>query len=193
MKKLLLVTALFSSVASANVHSGFYLGAGVGTTDFDDDGYFGDTTLPISTDSEHSYKIIAGYQFNRVVSLETQFTRYGDTNVKIHTPSETISGKIEHKSYTVAANLGYTFDSGVRPFAIVGLGSMDYTEGSFSDDGSIVRLGLGLEYTPPQLQGLSLRSAYEVDHYEIETQEMFFSKTYEQSVGAWYVAATYKF
>ncbi|WP_443088576.1 outer membrane beta-barrel protein [Vibrio sp. T11.5] len=113
MKKLLLVTALFSSVASANVHSGFYLGAGVGTTDFDDDGYFSDTTLPISTDSEHSYKIIAGYQFNRVVSLETQFTRYGDTNVKVHTPYDTISGKIEHKSYTVAANLGYTFDSGV--------------------------------------------------------------------------------
>jgi len=196
MKKLLLVTALFSSVACANPHSGFYLGAGVGTTDFDDDGLFNDSGIPLSTDSDNSYKIIAGYAFNRIVSIETQFTSYGDTNVKVHTPINGLhfdAGKIEHKTYTVAANLGYTFDNGLRPFATIGLGSVDYKAGSFSDDGGAIRAGLGLEYTPAQLQGLSLRTAYEVDSYELEIQDGYFSKTYDQSVGAWYVAATYKF
>lgn len=193
MKKLLLITALFSSVASANVHNGFYLGAGVGTTDFDDDGYFQDTNYPISTDADNSYKLIAGYQFNRIVSLETQYTNYGDTNVKVHDQNNTITGKIEHKTYTVAANLGYTFDNGLRPFATIGLGSIDYKAGSFSDNGGVIRAGLGLEYTPLQLQHLSLRTAYEVDNYELEEKGFFTSKTYEQSIGTWYLAASYKF
>lgn len=200
MKKLLLVTALFSSVACANPHSGFYLGAGVGTTDFDDDGLFNDSGIPLSTDSDNSYKIIAGYAFNRIVSIETQFTSYGDTNVKVHHPLNGQSidaGKIEHKTYTVAANLGYTFDNGLRPFATIGLGSVDYKAGSFSDDGGAIRAGLGLEFTPQQLQGLSLRTAYEVDNYELDVPSYngYFTttKTYNQSVGAWYVAATYKF
>ncbi|RTZ18246.1 porin family protein [Vibrio aquaticus] len=196
MKKLLLVTALFSSVACANVHNGFYLGAGVGTTDFDDDGLLTSSSAAITTDSDNSYKIIAGYQFNRIVSLETQYTSYGDTNIKVHAPGQGMhitAGKIEQKTFTVAANLGYTFDNGLRPFATIGLGSIDYKMGDFSDDGGVIRTGVGLEYTPQQLQGLSLRTAYEVDNYELEMQDVYFSKTYNQSVGAWYLAATYKF
>lgn len=196
MKKLLLVTALFSSFASANPHSGFYLGAGVGTTDYEDDGYLTSSTVPITTDSDNSYKIIAGYQFNRIVSLETQFTSYGDTNITVHNPINGLhfnAGKIEQKSFTVAANLGYTFDNGLRPFTTIGLGSIDYEMGDFSDDGGVIRAGVGLEYTPHQIQSLSLRTAYEVDSYELEIQDGYFSKTYDQSVGAWYLAATYKF
>jgi opacity protein-like surface antigen len=200
MKKLLLVTALFSSVACANPHSGFYLGAGVGTTDYEDDGLLNELPVAVSTESDNSYKLIAGYAFNRIVSIETQFTSYGDTNVKAHNPFNGQSldaGKIEHKTYTVAANLGYTFDNGLRPFATLGLGSVDYKAGSVSDDGGVVRAGVGLEFSPAQLQGLSLRTAYEADYYELDTPSYngyyTTTKTYNQSVGAWYLAATYKF
>ncbi|EKO3845518.1 porin family protein [Vibrio harveyi] len=205
MKKVFLLTALVSSFASANDMSGFYLGAGIGNTDFDDAGYMNDVShaialdsgasVPLTSDSDGSaYKLIAGYQINRIVAIEAQYTKYADTDVKVQNISVL---KLSHDTFTVAANVGYTFDNGLRPFATLGLGSISYevkenfTGNNFkkSESGGTVRLGVGLEYAPVMLGGLAFRAGYEVDHYTLETT----FKDYDQSVGSWYVGSTYKF
>ncbi len=133
-EKTLLLTALVSSFASAHDVSGFYLGAGVGSTDFDDAGFMNDVShqlalqsgrsVPLTSDTDGSaYKLIAGYQINRIIAIEAQYTKYADTDVKVHNISAL---KLSHDTFTVAANVGYTFNNGLRPFATLGLGSISY-------------------------------------------------------------------
>ncbi|MCG3864892.1 MULTISPECIES: outer membrane beta-barrel protein [unclassified Photobacterium] len=203
MKKLLLVTligTLASSYASAsenpsNKYNGFYIGAGVGTTDF-----HYDKSLASSIENNHevgysnkadgeSYKLIAGYQFNRIVALEAQYTTYGDIKNTLEVKGHKFTGKTEHQSFSLAANLGYTFDNGLRPFALVGLGQISVKEPGFKDDGGLIRLGAGLEYQIKQVPGLGIRTAYEADFYTLEAT----NKDYDMSVGSWYLGATYKF
>ncbi|PSV22680.1 porin family protein [Photobacterium leiognathi subsp. mandapamensis] len=203
MKKLLLATLVCSlsstyAVASENTtnsnkYQGFYVGAGVGTTDFHDDfesELKNDPTTHLSYDDDSkSYKIIAGYQFNRIVSLEAQYTKYGDVKYFFKKGSYSESGKAQHESFSIAANLGYTFDNGLRPFATVGLGSISLKQNEFKDDGGLIRLGAGLEYQVKQVPGLGIRVAYEADFYTLETAV----KDYDQTIGSWYLGTTYKF
>ncbi|ELG4677565.1 porin family protein [Vibrio anguillarum] len=195
MKNILILISLFPVIATAQSIDGFYLGAGYGSTDFDDNNMFKDEiNLPMSSDSGNAVKIIAGYQFNRIVSLETQYTNYGNIDVKTYKPfSGAVNGqlKLEHQSYTVAANVGYTFNNGLRPFGTIGLGSIEMKQGSWSDNGGVVRVGVGLEYSPLMLNGFSMRAAYEVDGYELQDQNS--GKTYDQSIGSFYLGTTYKF
>ncbi|MBF4432626.1 porin family protein, partial [Vibrio anguillarum] len=48
-----------------------------------------------------------------------------------------------------------------------------------------------LEYSPLMLNGFSMRAAYEVDGYELQDQNS--GKTYDQSIGSFYLGTTYKF
>lgn len=189
---------IVSSFACAQDMSGFYLGAGIGSTNFSDDGYTSDMQemlVTLSGDSSASatnepdgqtYKLIAGYQFNRVVAVEGQYTKYAP--IKIENSASFLEHELSLSSFTLSANLGYTFDNGLRPFGTIGLGSVSLDE-SDSSAGTAVRIGAGLEYNIRQLPGFSLRAAYESDHYILD----FIGKEYNQSVGSFYVAANYKF
>ncbi|CAK2009001.1 exported hypothetical protein [Vibrio crassostreae] len=72
--KFILSIAMMSAVAANNVmaaDSGFYLGGAIGTTGIDDGGLYNDSLVPITVDADdETFKIIAGYQFNRIVALE---------------------------------------------------------------------------------------------------------------------------
>lgn len=204
MKKALLLTAIlssFASVASAQDFGGFYLGAGLGTTDFDDGGLVDDANdytnnaARLSTDSDGTtLKLIAGYQINRIVGIEAQYTKYGDTDVKA---LGTKLGTLKHDSFAISANLGYTFDNGLRPFGTIGLGSISYEEKGtgeaqgfdFDDNGGALRAGLGLEYAPASFNGFAIRAGYEADFYVMEVG----IEDYSQSVGSFYIGSTYKF
>ncbi|NVD08024.1 porin family protein [Vibrio sp. JPW-9-11-11] len=198
MKKIILASMVFSSVVCAQDMSGFYLGAGVGSTSFSDDGYTSDigemvniltgdsaTTATNEPDGQ-TYKFIAGYQFNRVIAVEGQYTQYAP--IKIENSASFLEHELGLSSFTVSANLGYTFDNGLRPFGTLGLGTVSLDE-SDSTAGTALRIGAGLEYNVRQLPGLSLRAAYETDYYSLE----FIDKEYTQSIGSFYVAANYKF
>ncbi len=63
--------------------NGFYLGGAIGTTGIDDGGLYNDSLIPITVDADdETFKITAGYQFNRIVALEAQYTNYGDVVAK---------------------------------------------------------------------------------------------------------------
>ncbi|MBE4579125.1 hypothetical protein BOO30_17165, partial [Vibrio navarrensis] len=100
MKKRLLSLAVISAFAQANDQStttndvsGFYLGGGFGVTTADDNSTFFDLNLD---SNDNAYKLIAGYQINRIVGIETQYTRYGDiysknTDPRIYATPENFS------------------------------------------------------------------------------------------------------
>lgn len=204
MKKIALLLVLFSAFTHANDNiSGFYLGAGLGTTTFDDGGAFDYTGASINT-NDSTIKFMGGYQFNRIVAVELQYTKYGDINVN-HPTAQAGGFKgidIESSSISLAANLGYTFDSGWRPFGIVGLGSLesstDVLGHSLSENNTSFHYGVGVEYAPKALSGLAFRVAYEGDLFIEENvyqgnSSYSYSDDYAMNIGTFYAGATYKF
>ncbi|MCX2758197.1 porin family protein [Vibrio sp. Sgm 22] len=189
MKKAVILLAAFSAFASAQDQavekdvSGFYLGGGFGTTTYDDDAAFSTLETKYST-----VKLIGGYQFNRIVGVETQFTKYSN----ITAPG--LSGyAIETAGISIAANLGYTFDSGWRPFGTIGLTQLSFDVDDYgSKDETALRLGAGVEYTPASLENLNFRVAYEVDTFSVDTGHWLYNDVTVQ-LGSFYAGATYKF
>jgi len=187
-KAVVLVTLALASISSfansSELAEGWYLGGGVGSTGFDIDGY--ETNVkPDGT----ALKMYGGYQFNRIVSAEMAYNYYGDLNYK--QGGQTAASPT---SISLSANLGYTFDSGWRPFAIIGLSSVDLdtkqSAGFDSDTGTGVHAGLGVEYSPKSIDGLTLRLAYEADTFEVETTGYY---TQDYTVDAVYFGASYNF
>lgn len=173
-----LMSVLMVSTVSANESRGFYLGGAIGTSGFDDGGLFEKSLVPIEAKAEDStYKIIAGYQFNHIAAIEAQYTNYGD--ITFTSPSSMYRSGISWtpKILSLSANLGYTFDNGIRPFGIIGVTSIDLDESvksiADSHNGRGVRYGFGIEYIPynpyETYADVSFRLGYEADTFAIET------------------------
>lgn len=169
---------------------GFYLGGAMGSTAFDNLDY--DT--PYAEEDGSTLKFIIGYQFNRVFALEGQYTTYGDINETVSDYSWTPTAA------SLSANLGYTFRNGLRPFGVIGLSAIDLGQSyktNLDDEGVGVRYGIGLEFAPAALNGLSARVGYEVDLFSIEYTEMNYGNGYteieEYTLGSFYASVAYKF
>ncbi|WP_305816650.1 outer membrane beta-barrel protein [Photobacterium leiognathi] len=200
MKRVILTTLsylLLSSFAFAsedmamNKYKGFYIGAGIGTTNYNikDVGELSDDELTgYSSESDGmSYKIFTGYQFNRIIALEAEYTKYGNLKHTFEFDDEDFTVKTKRNSFSLATNIGYTFDNGLRPFSIIGISkvfdkhsSKDELNFKFKEKGGSVRLGAGLDYQFAGVRGLGLRTAYEVDLYS------------DSRVGSWIMGVTYK-
>ncbi|EIX4881869.1 porin family protein [Vibrio vulnificus] len=191
MKAITLTLLSLSAISAAHADTkvnGFYLGAGAGSTEFDSD-----QSVTGKADG-NALKLIAGYQFNRIVGIEAQYSKYGD--VKFSTPQNTWTPT----ALSLNANLGYTFANGLRPYGIVGLSALDLSESTKtleSDSGAAIHFGLGLEYAPPALNGLAFRVGYDTEIFGISTEyDLNGTKVTEDvaySLGAFYAGATYKF
>lgn len=192
MKSITALGALTAILLTANVQanqdvSGFYIGGGVGSTHINTDV----TGYSYNSDTDgNSLKLIGGYQFNRIVAIEAQYTKYGDVQ-----PDKTLANyKWSPTSVSLAANLGYTFENGLRPFGIIGLSSVDLDEShkSIHDNSeTAIRLGAGLEYTPAALSGVSFRAGYEADYFVMSNGANYYD--IDVLIGSVYVAASYKF
>jgi opacity protein-like surface antigen len=188
MKSITTLSTLAALLLATNVQanqdvSGFYLGGGVGSTHAEAE--YNSISKSASTDGS-TLKFIGGYQFNRIVAIEAQYTSYGKVKVLS-------DYKWEPKTVSLAANLGYTFENGLRPFAIIGLSSLDLDQNTkYLNDSSAtaLRFGAGLEYTPAALSGVSFRAGYEGDAFAIETNT---ASDIDVLIGSVYVAASYKF
>lgn len=71
-------------------------------------------------------------------------------------------------SFSVAANVGYTFDNSIRPFVTAGLSYVDLNSkgSSYIDDDSGAGFHFGVEYTP--VENLTLRLISQADAVNIE-------------------------
>lgn len=199
MKKTMLMAAVVASsfVATntfANEVEGFYLGGAIGTTGIDDGGLYSGTLAPITVKAEDStFKVIAGYQFNRIVTIEAQYTNYGDIVAKNALNQSTYTWS--PTAFSVSANLGYTFENGVRPFGIIGLASIDLDQSLpmlQDDSGEGVRLGFGVEYTPASIGNVSFKLGYEADAFTIESASVYDSDK-DIVIDSFYAAVAYRF
>ncbi|ELM6647005.1 TPA: outer membrane beta-barrel protein [Vibrio vulnificus] len=191
MKKAVFLLAAVSAFAQANTNdiekkdvSGFYLGGGIGTTTAFDDGVGTNDLNLISNDS--TYKLYGGYQFNRIVAIEAQYTRYGD----IYSKDDADRHMVKPESIALMANLGYTFDSGWRPFATVGLGRTELDFGPLSKTETSFRAGVGGEYSPKAIENLNFRVAYEVDSFMFDNGPR---DDINIVLGSLYAGVSYKF
>ena len=190
MKKaiaLALCTVFASSAYAGATDPGFYIGGGFGLTESKMENL--DESRAPTLDGERALKVYGGYQFNRIVAVEAGYTNYG----KLGYSSEP-DFSATPSALSVAANLGYTFDNGIRPFATVGLShvSMKFSDSSTSDTDSATgfRYGVGVEYSPQMVDGLAMRLAYEVDAFNVEVSR---NNTDVYAVGGLYLGASYKF
>ena len=211
LSAVLLLSSFTIHTASASVlDSGFYLGGAIGSSDIDDDGLVSKSNSAKTATFEakdNAYRIMAGYKFNRIASIEAQYTDYGDVvahNAKVNF-ARSYNFSWAPKVISLSANLGYTFDNGLRPFGVVGLSSIDLDskEGRYSlsqiksDADTGARVGLGLEYTPPKAPTFSMRLGYEADVFDAEINEtrLGTNKTYKKTVilDSFYLGAMYTF
>lgn len=194
MMAAVLATAFSASNVAANDFDGFYLGGAIGTTGIDDGGLYDNTLEPITVNADDStFKVIAGYQFNRIVAVEAQYTKYGDVVAKNVLTQDTYTWK--PTAFSISANLGYTFDNGIRPFGIIGLSSIDLDQSlpALQDDsGEGVRFGMGVEYTPPQNRNVSFKLGYEADAFVIESASVYDSDK-DIVIDSFYAAVAYRF
>ncbi|MEZ8491029.1 porin family protein [Vibrio splendidus] len=204
-KKFLLSIAMMSVFSANNVmaaDSGFYLGGAIGTSGVDDGGMFDSVNVPVSFEAEdNTYRLIAGYKFNRIVAIEAQYTDFGDVVAK--SPGRNDGFTWTPQIFSVTANLGYTFDNGVRPFGTIGLSTIDLdmkladgsrpSESSFDDRGDGIRMGVGVEYTPPTMSSLSVRLAYEADAFDIEDNDNGHKTEETVVLDSFYLGAMYTF
>ena len=176
--------------------SGFYIGGTIGTGKFyihhdseytDKTYYSGQSTLAKNDASSgaQSLQLLAGYQFNRIVAVDMDYTHYiNSLNFRefVSDPAATLSGQYQTEQihakprvYIMQANVGYTFANGIRPFALVGLGFLYlnadkdvYYADTFSDM-LVQRFGTGVEYAPVILQGWALRASWTANFTSMNT------------------------
>ena len=196
MKKIIGLAALLLATSAVHAqqdfnddltpkYKGFYLGAGVGSTTFDSDD---DPSTALFDEDGQTIKLLAGYQFSKVFALEGQYTKYSELTIPGNSMSPT--------ALSLSANLGYSFDNGLRPFGIIGFSALDLDQEiqTLQDDSSgAVRFGFGLEFAPVQLKGFSARVGYEVDLFAIDYVGFGSSITKDYTLESFYVSAAYKF
>jgi opacity protein-like surface antigen len=187
---------LAASLLSLNVNasdSPFYLGIGVGETDFDDGGEAEKAPYPVESNTKgQTYKLYGGVKLNQHIGFEGQYTRYGDTIYSSSTQGRL--SNVKHESYSLAVNIGYHFDFGLRPFVTLGMGmiNMDVQVPAIAINGGaartneeqevLMRLGAGFEYTHPALRQVTFRLAYEKDEFD---------NTYHRVTDSYSVASAY--
>jgi OOP family OmpA-OmpF porin len=146
VKKILLATALIAGMASqaAMADSAFYVGGSVGQTEID---YAAFPGLTVTDDSDTSWKLFAGYNFNKNVALEFAYQDLGDSTVDLSGVPVSVDGDAVSLAVLGKLPLGEK----AEVFAKLGVARLDANVdaagiGSVSDSESDVLYGLGFNY-----------------------------------------------
>ena len=180
---------LFASCAWSQEEVGFYAGASFGATRAD----AGDSARDLRNDlvaigfssaqasideSSTGYKIFAGYQLNRNFALEGYYAHLGEYDLSASTtgPVVNASGEVEVKGFGIDAVAILPFNSALSGLARIGLFRWDAdmniravgpggtATGSDSDDGTDLKLGIGIEWK----LGPQLRLRGELEYYTFD-------------------------
>ena len=207
MKKIIITTVLGAMLATGAVdgdnRSGLYVGLGYGKANYADDGLSEQLSHGSEVeDSNNGPKAYIGYQFNNVIGIELGYADYGKYEAKTSGNDYSYAAK----SYSLSANLGYSFmDSQLRPFVNLGAAYLSTKhenlyrtfEDTTNDTGLGFHYGLGIQYEPNALKGVGFRVAYEIDSYATAIKTVGthsdFDKTYTQANSLLYAAVQYKF
>jgi hypothetical protein len=149
----LLATSAFGATPR---ESGFYLGAALGSTEFDDDGVFAGLGFD---DSDTSIIAFGGYKFFRHFALEA---RYGDLGTYSVSPDITTE-RVSIDVWTVNAIGLVPFADGWEFYGQLGLGRVSFDcDGCRSEDAGSAGLGIRYFFNPQIAVG------FQVDAYTWE-------------------------
>jgi len=223
MKKALLAllssTMLVSTLSAADINTttpaktdaintGWYMGLGLGAAGYSDSDMgkdFDNYEVQVDQKSNLGVKIYAGYKFNSIVGVEASYTNYGTFKYKAAgSTTDSVDTEVSPSSLNVVANLGYDFlDDQLRPFALVGLGYVNFGQSSnpshevySTDNGAALVIGTGVEYTPSIFNGIGFRftieqdTAYVVQSYDDPTKD---DKAYANRLALISLGVNYKF
>jgi len=183
---------IFSGVTFANESTeSFYLGASVGQSTFDVDG--GDLDLSSNgdyDDSDTSFKVLAGYNFNQYFSIEVSYADFGQMAVTDNYSESGVTAAYgmtaELTGLTASMIAAYPLSEKVKIFAKAGFNSWEadvtakgtitvpqypqynetYNE-SETSDGSDAFVGFGLSY---KFESFSIRAEYEL--YDVDDTDL---------------------
>lgn len=188
MKKQVIILAcvlicLIAQTAVA-VENPWYLGIGAGQASLDT-GVSGLTGSASLDDKDTAFKGIAGYQFNKYIAVEANYTDLGETTLKGNTGDTFNSGNntyvftadnvnisTDSKSYGLSAILGYPLHQYFTPFVKLGgqfwdtdaTVSSDAGNADGNDDGTSFLLGAGIRADIHER--VAIRAEYE--RYDID-------------------------
>lgn len=174
-KCVLALTLLFGavSVASAQEYRGMYMGAALGTFDYEED-FDGEDAI---SDSTSVYQLFGGYRFNEYVALELGYGQTGDIedDVEAFLPglgTVTLEFDAQYDIYALRAfgilplnaislfaSAGYFSASLGGPVSISGFGDIAELDGS--ESGATVSIGIQKDFRL-DLENLSIRAEYQV-------------------------------
>lgn len=178
MKHALLIaalTTLVSTAVSAEAFRGFYVGAGIGASEYDDDGYYDEQRLD---DSEVGGKVYGGYRFSKYLSLQAALVGLG--NFEASAPDNKIENEASVITLSALGQLPLAY--GIALYGELGVGygtiSQDIsyaTPGGLlvtddDDDGGLaVQYGAGLLIIPPDFKKLEFRVGWERYAFSTDT------------------------
>ncbi|CAM4164860.1 outer membrane protein [Vibrio neonatus] len=210
------IALLSSSAFASSDPSGFYVLGAVGTTGIDDGGYIDDLNdqknLQDPTfDSEFKTKgstktYSMGYQINRIVGVEATYMDYGRINLSTNDHSIGSEQVFAPESFSVSANLGYSFHNGLRPFAKIGISYIDFHSSetdqppfkNINEHGGI-HIGAGVEYALDLGENhgnVLFRTGVEGDIASMETTDNsgpLIEEDYDWSIATLYAGVGYRF
>jgi hypothetical protein len=143
LKKTTVAAVLFGLSAAAYAaeppEKGAYIGAGAGSSTYDDDGAFIGLSFD---DTDTSLMLFGGYKFLKHLAVEGRYQTYGSFTVSdVNTVDLDVAALSVH-----AVGIVPFGTSGWELFGHLGLGIVSQDVGSFSDDVTAVGGGLGVRW-----------------------------------------------
>lgn len=197
---IILVIAMFTcnTVIAAPNSKGFYIGFGKGSAKYTHGNENNQRKFDAKKDFS-AFKTQLGYRHSNIGGIEVSIIKHGEFQSR---PNQGIGStstftKIEAKSTSVSANLGYTFPNGIRPFTMIGasvsvVGRSSYINAektkTDTDTRPGIHFGLGLEFAPEALRYISFRLTYETDYFlnkvvEIDSEDIYSIRLSATSLG----------
>lgn len=176
---LCILTLLASAVSAGEVvEKGAYIGAAIGTTEFDDDGAFNGLDFD---DSDSSFEIFGGYRFMKYFAVEARLMSLGEYRVEFL--------DIEAAAVSLHAVGIFPFgQSGWELFGQLGLGRINLDVDVVGDeDETVGSAGLGLRFTP--IRNMSI--AFRLDAFAWEDDNL--DQDFDASIGTAKFAVQYNF
>ena len=199
---------------SADLHGtalgtgGPYLGAAYGLTTYDDGDLFtSQQDLPAYQGADldaggELWQIYGGYRFLRYLSVEGRYSNFGDYSAELSAQEAPVTDEAGDEITTELSSLTLHCvgilpigGSGFDLYGQIGWGvifyqaSFDVVEG----DASTLSSGLGLRYTPPGIQTMTLQLAYDIYAFEVEAGKGVTGDTFDQRLGMGKFGIQYNF